>query len=355
MSSITAEFPVAAPVSPARSREREGVILCAISATGFGLMSVLAKIAYAHGANIVTLLSVRFVIAAVILWVLAHRRGVARVPSWKIAALVVGIGLTSYAIESELFYASLTHIDAALAELLLFSYPAMVVIAMIALRRERASRTNLTAVAVATGGIGLVLVGGGIGSINPVGASMALGAAALYTIYVLVADSLKEQLHPLTLSALVCTGAGIAFTGAGAATGSLHPAMTGVAWLCAIVIATLSTVVAFTAFLGGVARLGGGRAAIVSALEPPVTVIGAFIAFGEVLGPIQLLGGLGVVGAVVLLQMPGRIRRPWPSPSSPRSHHSSRVRARRSRMARDGHTNRSSTGSERSRSSMIGS
>jgi drug/metabolite transporter (DMT)-like permease len=329
--------------------------MSALAAGGFGTMAVVAKLAYATGVNVVTLLAVRFTIAAVVLWLLALHKGVARVPSWRIGLVALGIGLGSYSLESGLFYASLTRIDASLAELLLFSYPAIVVLGAIALRRESGSRRRLVALGLATTGVGLVLAGGDPGALDPLGVALALGAALMYAIYVLVADALGGRLHPLTFAALVCSGAAIAFSSAGTASGTLHLALPASAWGYAAVIALLSTVLSLTAFLGGVARLGPGRASILSTLEPPITVAAAFIAFGEVLGPVQLLGGAAVIIAVLVLQVQGRIGRPWRSRSPRRSHPSSRVRARRSRIDPAGHTSPSSTASVRSRSSMIGS
>lgn len=345
----------AQPSRPARSREREGVLMCALAAAGFGTMAVVAKLAYRTGIDVVSLLAIRFTIAAVVLWLIALHRGVARVPGWRIGLISLAIGLGSYSLESGLFYASLTRIDASLAELLLFSYPALVVLGAIALRRERGSRRRFVALGLATAGVGLVLAGGHPGSLDPLGVVFALGAAVMYATYVLVADALAGRIHPLAFAALVCTGAAIAFTSAGGASGTLQLALPAAAWGYAALIALLSTVLSLTAFLGGVARLGPGRASIVSTLEPPITVAAAFVAFGEVLGPVQLLGGAAVLMGVLVIQLPGRIARPWRSRSPRPSHRSSRAHVSRSRMATAGHTSPSSTGSVRSRSSMIGS
>ncbi len=97
----------------------------------------------------------------------------------------------------------------------MFSYPAIVVVAAIALRREPPSRRRLGAVAIATAGVVLTLAGGATGAIDPVGVALALAAAAIYATYVLSADALGGRMHPLTFAALICTGAAIAFAAAG--------------------------------------------------------------------------------------------------------------------------------------------
>ena len=52
-----------------------------------------------------------------------------------------------------------------------------------------------------------------------------------------------------------------------------------------------------SAFLGGVARLGPGRASILGTLEPPIACLLAFLVFGERLAPLQLVGGALVASA----------------------------------------------------------
>lgn len=294
------------PATLQRSRERQGLLLCLLAAAGFGSMGVLAKLSYEAGASVLTLLSVRFALGAALLWAFAAHRGVARITRPRAAAAALTMGLLLYSAESGLYATALTRIDASLAELLIFTYPALVVVAAIALRREPASRRRLGAVAIAMGGVLLVLLGGAIGAVDAVGVGLALAAAVLYAAYVLSTHGIGARLHPLTFAALVCTGAAISFTAFGAASGELRPAdVAAEGWLWIGLIAVLSTAVGMTAFIAGVERLGPSRASIMSALDPFVAVIAAALVFGDRLGPVQLLGGLLIVAAVVVLQVPG--------------------------------------------------
>jgi drug/metabolite transporter (DMT)-like permease len=298
-------------VSPPISRERQGLLLCIVAALGFGSMAVLAKLAYAAGASVLTLMSVRFAIGAGLLWMIAAHRGVARVDK-RSALVALALGLFLYSAESGLYATALTRIDASLGELLMFSYPAIVVVAAIALRREPPSRRRLGAVAIATSGVVLTLAGGATGAtgaIDPVGVVLALGAAAIYASYVLSADALGGRMHPLTFAALICSGAAIAFAAAGTTTGQIHlGALHWQAWLWIAVIAVGSTAVGMSAFVAGVERLGPSRASIMSALDPLVAMTLAGVVFGEQLSPIQLVGAMLVIAAVVILQVPVRRR-----------------------------------------------
>ncbi|MBW3549344.1 MAG: DMT family transporter, partial [Proteobacteria bacterium] len=61
----------------------------------------------------------------------------------------------------------------------------------------------------------------------------------------------------------------------------------------------------------GMERLGAATASILSTVEPVVTVALAVAIYAEALGPLQVLGGVLVLAAVVALQARGtRVARP---------------------------------------------
>jgi drug/metabolite transporter (DMT)-like permease len=280
------------------TREHEGILLCVAAAAAFGAMAVLAKLAYAAGANVVEVLTVRFALAAAVLAVLAPRR--AR-PTPRTALAGLGLGAVFYAGEAGLVFLALTRLAAAPAELLFFAYPALVVVGAILLGRERRSTRRATALALASTGVALVLLGAHTGTIDPLGAALALGSAVGYAAYILTAD--RVALDPRALAALVCAGAAASFTLVGLVTGQLRLDFGFEAWGWIAAIALLSTVLALSAFLAGMERIGPGRASILSTLEPPLTVALAWLVLGEALAPLQLAGGGLVIAAVAVLQL----------------------------------------------------
>ncbi|MGH2741695.1 MAG: EamA family transporter, partial [Thermoleophilaceae bacterium] len=109
-------------------------------------------------------------------------------------------------------------------------------------------------------------------------------------------------------STLVCTGAATTLTLAGLAGGDLNPGSVtaaGFAWLSGL--AVVSTVGAVALFFAGLRRVGPSAAAILSTLEPVVTVGLAFVVFGESLGPAQLAGGALVLMAVLAVRIQPRL------------------------------------------------
>jgi drug/metabolite transporter (DMT)-like permease len=86
-------------------------------------------------------------------------------------------------------------------------------------------------------------------------------------------------------------------------TGALTFTSGGWIWIAAI--ALVSTVLPIVTFMLGMERVGAATASIVSTAEPVVTVALAVALYDEGLGPLQVLGGVLVLVAVVALQARG--------------------------------------------------
>ena len=157
-----------------------GTLLCLASAVAFGAMAIFGKLAYDEGATVGTLLSVRFVIAAVLFWVLVAATGALgrlRTLSRRDLAIALALGAIGYSAQAGGYFSALERLDASLLSLLLYTFPAIVTVAAIALGRERASRRTAGALVLASAGLFLVLAGAGAGALDPVGTLLGLTAA----------------------------------------------------------------------------------------------------------------------------------------------------------------------------------
>ena len=287
---------------PVRS---SGTILCVGSAAAFGAMAVFGKLAYDEGATVGTLLAVRFGLAAVMFWGLVLAGGAVRelrALAGRDVSLGLALGGCGYAIQAGCYFAALQRIDASLLSLLLYTFPAIVAVAAVVLGRERLESRRLVALGLASGGLALVVAGAGAGALDPLGASLGLGAALVYSTYILVSEGIAGRVSPRLLSALVCTGAAVALTVATALLGDLRPGdVTAAGWGWLACLAVVSTVGAISMFFAGLDRVGPTSASILSTVEPVVTVVLAFLVFGETLAAVQLAGGVLVIAAVLAL------------------------------------------------------
>jgi drug/metabolite transporter (DMT)-like permease len=287
-----------------------GTLLCLASGAAFGAMAVFGKLAYDGGATVGTLLAVRFALAAALFWALIVAAGAAR----EVRALRggdVGAGLAlgagGYTVQAGCYFAALERIDASLLSLLVYTFPAIVAVAAVALGRERMDGRRLAALGLASGGIALVVAGAGTGAIDPLGAALGLGAAVVYSAYILVSDGIAGRVPPRLLAALVCTGAAVPLTAGSALLGELRPgALTVAGWGWLACLAAVSTVAAISLFFAGLRRVGPTTASILATVEPLVTMLLAFLVFAETLRAVQLVGGALVLAAVIALQAPVR-------------------------------------------------
>jgi drug/metabolite transporter (DMT)-like permease len=287
---------------------RAGALLCLASAAAFGVMGVLGKLAYGEGVTVGTLLASRFVLAAALFWlflVCAGRTGALRALARRDLGIALALGAVGYGAQAGCAFAALDQLDASLYSLLLYTFPVFVTVAAIALGREPASRRTALALLLASTGLVLVLAGAAAGSLDPPGTALALGAAVVYSAYILSSDSIAARVGPLELSTLLCTGAATTLTLAGLARGDLDPgSVSAVGYLWLAGLAVVSTVGAIALFFAGLRRVGPTAASILSTLEPVVTVVLAFVVFGDSLGPVQLAGGALVLLAVLAVRAP---------------------------------------------------
>jgi drug/metabolite transporter (DMT)-like permease len=294
-----------------------GTLMCLASGATFGAMAVFGKLAYGDGATVGTLLAVRFALAAVVFWTLLLTGDGAR----EVRALSgrdIGIGLAlgacGYAIQAGCYFAALERIDASLLSLLVYTFPAIVAIAAVALGRERIDERRLAALGLSLGGLVLVVAGAGTGALDPLGTALGLGAALVYSAYILVSDGIVGRMGPRVLAALVCTGAAASLTAGSALLGELRPGeLTVAGWGWLGCLALVSTVGSISLFFAGLRRVGPTTASILATVEPLVTVLLAFLAFGEMLGVVQVVGGALVLAAMLVLNV--RLR-PAPTPAA---------------------------------------
>jgi drug/metabolite transporter (DMT)-like permease len=179
-------------------------------------MAIFGKLAYAANVSPAALLLVRFTLAAGVLAMLLlirpelrHRRARSATstgPGRATLSLLVtalGLGAVGYATQACLYFAALERMDASLLSLVFYTYPLLVTLTAVMLGRDRLTRGRCMALAAASCGTLLVLLGTGGMDFQPLGVTLAFGAAVAYTGYILVADTVVHRLPPALLAALV--------------------------------------------------------------------------------------------------------------------------------------------------------
>ena len=188
--------------------QRSGVILCLVSAAAFGAIGIFGKLAYDEGVDRRhaavrpvhgrrrPVLGARAATGAL--------RGAAPARRAATSVAALALGAVGYGAQAGAYFAALERLDASLLSLLLYTYPAMVTVAAIALGRERASRRTTVALALACSGLVLVLAGAAAGRARPARHRARRSAPRSSTrAYILVSTGIAERVGPLALSTLV--------------------------------------------------------------------------------------------------------------------------------------------------------
>lgn len=278
-----------------------GALYVAISATAFGAMAIFARQAYAGGADVMAVLLLRFVIAAVLMTSFMFVTG-RRWPRGRNLLLLASMGGLCYVAQSMSFFSALKYASAGLVALLLYLYPFIVTVLGAIVLRQRLGRQRLLPVLAALFGTALTLGGGFAGEAR--GVALGLTAALVYAIYTLVGGRVLMYEDALASATVVMIAAAAVFIGLA---GWQQPAFphTALAWAAIAAIAVVCTVVAMLTYFLGIRQLGAADAATLSTLEPAVTIVLAALFLDEAFAPLQAVGAIIILAAVVWLTRMG--------------------------------------------------
>jgi len=316
-----------------RGNSTRGALLVLLSAAAFGLMVVLAKLAYAEGLNAMTLLAMRFSLAALgmwLIWIWQHRpgflkrsgQGSRRKPGREGARAPLGLGVVlplvllgavGYVGQSFSYFTAAEMISATATGLLLYTYPVLVTLLSWLFFREALTPLKLVALFLTLLGAVLVLgllsspsgtdtPNGALGTLNPQGVVWGLMAAIIYSGYIIAGTRFTAGISPIFSSAVIISSAALVYVAWGALANKFVGMLTPLGFLWVAIIAIICTVLAISTFFAGLSIVGPSRAAIISTVEPAVTVLSAAVVLGERLTLEQAMGAALIMAGVVLLQ-----------------------------------------------------
>jgi drug/metabolite transporter (DMT)-like permease len=273
-----------------------GILLIAISAASFGTLAIFGRYAYADGMDIFTVLFIRFGISAIFMTVILILRK-EHFPRGRILAQLIGMGSLGYVGQSFLYLSAIKYASTGLVALLLYLYPMFVFILSVIIFHEKVTWAKVVALSLALIGCALTVDPHG-GQI--IGVIMIITAALIYSVYIIVGANVMKHVSPFQSSAVIFASAGAVYGALTFANGAHFPASSA-GWLAMLGMVVFSTIIAITTFLAGLERIGPTNAAMLSTLEPAVTVLLAAWLFGERLTPITLFGGGLILAAVLVL------------------------------------------------------
>jgi drug/metabolite transporter (DMT)-like permease len=269
------------------------------SAISFGAMPVFAHFAYAAGVTPIAALFFRFAIAAICLctYLLVRKVSLPKPKNLKTLILLGGIG---FVLQSLSFFTALTVASPGLVVLLLYLYPTIVVGISIFVLHQPSDPTKLMALGIAL--LGTILTISPDGKTHPLGIILGLVSATVYAIYVLIGERVMQEEPPITSCTVMISSAAVVYTGIVTVHGiSLPTVLSG--WLAVVALALISTVIAIGTLFAGIKLLGAPTAAMLSTLEPVVTIVLSMIVLQQSITKIQMFGGALILSAMIVLVM----------------------------------------------------
>ncbi len=289
-------------MSVAHPSTSRATLLVVFSACCFGSIPVLVTLAIGSGARLIDALVWRYAIAAVLLVLVSGGIGAIRAAGRRGLPLLVFAGGGQAAI-AFISLSALNYIPAASLTFLFYTYPAWLAVISAARGTERLSALRALALGLSLAGLAMMVGMPGAGGLHPVGVALALSAALLYALYIPMIGHLGKELSPAVTSTFAAAGAAMALVAASLFQGGPRFELSPLSWMAIVVLAVVCTVLAFIAFLRGLAAVGPVRTAIISTVEPFWTALLAGIVLGQPVGPRTLSGGLLIATAVIVIQI----------------------------------------------------
>jgi drug/metabolite transporter (DMT)-like permease len=299
-------------VTTAVSRPRlYGVLLVAGGALLFAAKGIFAKLLYARGVTVEQLVTIRAVAALPFFWGwgwFVHRRRLLELPLKPTLGAAFAGALCYYG-GTLLDFRALTLIDASLERAVLFSYPALVVVA-VAIRDRRPPTTRTIAGTLLTyGGIVLAVTGldAGILRQNAFGAMLVLLCACTFATYFLLSERYMGAIGSVRFTVVAMTSAAVLLSAHFALTHGERPLeLPPGSWGLMSGLVLFSTVMSAFLVGEGIRRVGASRAAVISTIGPPTTIVYAALLLGERLAAVQLAGIAVIIAGILLVELQRR-------------------------------------------------
>lgn len=275
-----------------------GYALVAASAVTFSAKGIFAKLLYRYGIDPVTLLALRFALALPLFWAAVWFFPSERA-SWRDVVYIGLSGFLGLYLAALADFYGLLFIDASLERVILYAYPAFVVVWTTIFFKEPMTGRKIVSLALTYLGLMLVMkVFEGVERAHLIGAGLVLFSAVIYSLSYIFTEFISKRVSGVKLSAYATTAAAFAFLGTWQGRMDSVPTETG-AWLLLVALAVVSTFIPVLTINLGIKRIGASRAALASFIGPVSTAVLAWLILGESLDEVQLMG-MGLVMAGVL-------------------------------------------------------
>jgi drug/metabolite transporter (DMT)-like permease len=271
-----------------------------LGATSFACADVLSKLALKAGADPLTISTFRGVLGLMILfaWLQFRARPAALTPRERWISLGLGV---VFAGNVFLLFTAIERVEVPIAILTYFVYPLLTGFAAAATGLDKLTWRGAAAALVAFLGLAL-MIGAHPAGLAIWGIVAALAAAGCRVVMLLVTRAALQGADARLITWYSLVSSTVLFVLASLATQDWQPPVTGPGWVALIAVSVAVTTGILGVFASTV-RIGPFRTALFMNLEPLLATIGSAFLLGEVITPLQALGGSVMIGALVAFQL----------------------------------------------------
>jgi len=278
-----------------------GIFYAMLSSAAFGFVSIFAKMANNNGMNSLTVLSLRFLLAFLILLIYFLIKKVDFKVNKKQLQILLLVGVLGYTATGMTMFFSYHYIPVGMATTLHFIYPAIVVVFNYLIYKEVLTKNKVIALLLSMVGV-YILIGMKSTNINLFGAVLALASGFTYTGCVMGMNHPEVKKLDNTVQVFYFSlFAGITFLLFTILSGKLGIVINPYTVVSIIGISTISTIVSIVLFIKALKIIGPSSTSILGTFEPIVSIIMGIILFGEVLTPVMFAGTILILLSVVIL------------------------------------------------------
>jgi drug/metabolite transporter (DMT)-like permease len=277
-----------------------GLAAGVIAASAFACADILGKVVFADGGDVLTMLSCRSLVGLVFIaiWLRIGTKPVAFTPRER--AIALGLGLL-FAVTVFSLFKAIDLMDVPTAILAYFVYPLITGLVAGLTGLERLGWRGVAAAVVAFLGLAL-MIGAHPGEVAVVGVLLSVGAAVSRAVMLLITRAFLPRADPRLITWYSLVSSTAVFVVVSLATQNWTPPHGTIGW-AAIAGISVATTVAILAVFISAGRLGPFRTALIMNLEPLLAALGSAVLLGDVIAPVQALGGAIMVAALVAFQL----------------------------------------------------
>jgi len=270
------------------------------AALGFGASNVFGKVAFASGADVLTLVTFRGFVGIAFVWGWLHFSAPPRAHTPRARRVSLGLGLL-FAANVYCVFKAIEAIPVPIAVLAYFVYPILTGIGGAVTGLDRLTWRGALAALAAFGGLAL-MIGAHTEGIAPLGLAYAFAGACARTAMLLITRASLEGADARLTSgySLASSTAVLALLCLATQTWNLPQTLPG--W-GGFLGTSVATTVAVVALFASTARIGPFRTALTMNLEPVVSTLLSLLLLGETIGPVQMLGAAIMIAALCAFQL----------------------------------------------------